>query len=379
MKRFLPLTLIIIIALAALVAWRLFTPQSGVAAEASLIPLLSEEPPDGFAKATEPFAIEFPRDLGPHEDYQLEWWYYTGNLETAENQQFGYQLTFFRFSLTPPTEIASMDTENTWRTNQIYQVHFTITDVENGRFYPHERVSRAAAGLAGAQAEPYRVWLEDWFAEEIEEGVVRLYAESDDVMLDIELRQSLPPVLHGEGGLSPKGEEVGNASYYYSLIQQPTVGTVRVGDDVYEVTGKSWKDHEYSTSALTGDATGWDWFSIQLDDGASLMFFEIRNADGSLEPFSSGTHITADGKVTPLKLGDWSLDVTEQWTSPDTGIVYPAGWEVAVPQFGIEMVGRPLINNQELIVSTVYWEGAVEYTGTHSGRGYVEMTGYTPE
>lgn len=375
------LILILSITILTVVGFAFWFFQSGedAAAESSLIPLLSEEAPAGFAKATEPNAIQFPRDFGPHNEYQLEWWYYTGNLATERGEQFGYQLTFFRFALTPPDTFA--DTNSDWRTNQVYQVHFTITDGANGDFYPHERISRGAAGLAGAQAVPYRVWVGDWYAEEIAPDVVQLYASSEDVTLDIELRQSLPPILHGNGGLSPKGEEPGNASYYYSLIHQPTVGRISIGDQTFEVAGESWKDHEYSTSALTGSAVGWDWFSIQLDDGSGLMFFEIRNRDGSVEPFSSGTFIGRDGSVTPLSLGDWSLGVTDEWRSPETGITYPAGWEISVPEFGIELIGRPLINNQELTVSTTYWEGAVEYQGSHNGaplagRGYVEMTGY---
>ncbi|MEZ4646013.1 MAG: lipocalin-like domain-containing protein [Chloroflexota bacterium] len=154
--------------------------------------------------------------------------------------------------------------------------------------------------MAGAQAEPYRVWLEDWVIEEIAPGQVRLLAQTDDVGLDIVLTQTLPPILHGDGGLSQKGPEAGNASYYYSIVQQQTAGSVRIGDETIPVTGLSWKDHEYSTSALSPGAVGWDWFSLQLDNGAALMFFQIRRADGTLEPFSGGTFIAADGTTTPL-------------------------------------------------------------------------------
>ena len=378
MKKFLPWIILLFVAAGGFAAWQLFLQPETAVADASLIPLLAEEA-DGFAQATIPNNIEFPRDLGPHDDYQTEWWYYTGNLQTAEGREFGYQLTFFRRALTPPGERPLADSE--WRTNQIYLAHFTISDIQEGGFYPHERFSRGAAGLAGAQADPYRVWLEDWYAEEIAPGVVRLFASSDDVTLDIELRQSMDPVLHGDGGLSPKGPEPGNASYYYSLIQQPSRGTVRIGEETFEVTGRSWKDHEYSTSALSGNAIGWDWFSIQLDDGSALMFFEIRNSDGGLEPFSSGTFITADGQVNPLKLGDWTLTVMDTWDSPDSQATYPVAWEITVPEFGIELSGAALMPNQELNVSTIYWEGAVAYTGTVNGRsvtarGYVEMTGY---
>lgn len=379
MRRFIWLIGSIILVTAVFIGWQFFGGDDEVSAEGSLISILSKVPDEAYARATVPFDIEFPRDLGAHEEYQVEWWYYTGILAAEDGRQFGYQLTFFRSSLTPP-EVTAVSDDNAWRTNQAYQVHFTLTDVENEAFYPHERISRGAAGLAGAQAVPYRVWLEDWFAEEIEPGVVRLYAESDEVMLDIELRQTMPPVLHGDGGLSVKGEGFGNASYYYSLIHQNSVGTVRVGEETFEVVGESWKDHEYSTSALSPEATGWDWFSIHLDDGWGIMFFEIREGDGRISPFSSGSLIAPDSSVTTLEPTDWEVEITDWWQSPDTGIEYPVAWEIRIPAHEIELNGRALIPNQELTVSTVYWEGAVAYEGTRdgeviNGRGYVEMTG----
>ena len=344
----------------------------------TVLPLQSEADLSGFSQATEPNNVIFPRDFGPHEDYQTEWWYYTGNLTADSGEEFGYQLTFFRRALTPE-EIANDD--SSWRSNQIYFAHFTVTDVDGQAFYPHERFSRAGAGLAGAQAVPYAVWLEDWSAREIEPGVVRLFAEAEDVTLDLKLTQSLDPILHGEGGLSQKGAKEGTASYYYSLVQQPTNGTVRVGENSYNVSGKSWKDHEYSTQALSPDVIGWDWFSLQLDNGQSLMFFQIRNEDGSIEPFSSGSFIDVDGSVTPLTIDDWQLEVTDRWESPANGAEYPAGWNIRIPSLEIELEGRPLLANQELNVVTTYWEGATEFSGTVAGqpvtaKGYIELTGY---
>ena len=217
--------------------------------------MLSDEDTSGFTRATIPGDIEFPRDLGPHEEYQTEWWYYTGNLETAAGEQFGFQLTFFRRAL--PTDRdrqgSSADgPESDWRTNQVYFAHFTVSDLGQNAFYPAERFSRGAAGLAGAQASPYRVWLENWYVEEQAPGSVRLRANTEDVALDLTLTETLPPVLHGDAGLSPKGPEPGNASYYYSIVQQQAAGTVEIEDRRYDVSGLAWKDHEYGTSALAG-------------------------------------------------------------------------------------------------------------------------------
>jgi predicted secreted hydrolase len=379
MKRMLILFLIIVLLAAGYFWWQ----SAGEAADVtttSLIPLLSEANTAGFAQATKPDNIIFPRDLGPHDEYQTEWWYYTGNLETAEGRPFGFQLTFFRRALTP-AEAADIDSGSDWRTNQIYLAHFTISDIVEDAFYPAERFSRGAADLAGAQAKPYRVWLENWFAETLGPDQVRLFAQTEEVMLDLTLTQTLPPILHGDGGLSPKGPEAGNASYYYSIIQQEAAGQVMVSEDRYDVTGLAWKDHEYSTSALSEGAVGWDWFSLQFDDGSALMFFQIRLADGRLEPASSGTFIYPDGTFRTLDREGWQLTITDSWVSPGSEAEYPAGWQITIPELALEIEGRPLMDNQELNVSTTYWEGAVEFSGTIGGqsvgaKGYIEMTGY---
>ncbi|HRN67518.1 MAG TPA: lipocalin-like domain-containing protein [Promineifilum sp.] len=340
---------------------------------------------DGFTRATQPDAVVFPRDFGPHDDYQTEWWYYTGNLATADGRPFGFQFTIFRRALAPSPETGLFPknpvSKSDWRTNQVYLAHFTLSDIAADTFHPAERFSRGAAGLAGASADPYRVWLEDWSIEEIAPGRVRLHARTDGVALDLTLDETLPPVLHGDGGLSQKGPEPGNASYYYSIIQQQAAGTVAVGGETFDVTGLAWKDHEWSTSALSAGAVGWDWFSLQLDNGGALMLFEIRREDGTLEATSAGSYIAPDGTVTHLALGDWSLEVTDTWTSPASGGEYPAGWRIAVPSVGLVLEGWPLMADQELNLSTVYWEGAVGFSGTLDGvpinaRGYIEMTGY---
>ncbi len=378
MKKIGIVILLVVGLLLGLFWWRGGWEKDTAVSPPALLPLTNASANDAFTQATEPNQITFPQDYGPHDEYQTEWWYYTGNVTAEDGEEFGYQLTFFRRALTADQEET---TDNAWRSNQIYLAHFAITDVQGEAFYPQERFSRGSAGLAGAQAEPYAVWLENWSAREVRPGVVRLFAETEEVTLDVELTQTLDPVLHGAGGLSQKGADVGNASYYYSLVQQPTTGTIRVGDQSYTVTGKSWQDHEYSTSALGENTVGWDWFSLQLDNGQSLMFFQIRNEDGSIDPFSSGTFIDADGSLTPLGVEDWQLEVTERWTSPANGAEYPAGWLIRIPSLEIELEGRPYLANQELNLSTTYWEGATQFSGTVAGqavtaKGYVELTGY---
>jgi predicted secreted hydrolase len=259
--------------------------------------------------------------------------------------------------------------------------HFAVTDVDAGRFHYFDRFSRGAAGLAGAQASPYQVWLEDWRVEELEPSVYHLRAAQDDVAIDLRLADLKGPILQGDRGYSQKGPEPGNASYYYSLTRLASSGTVRVGETAYQVDGLSWMDHEFSTSALAPDQVGWDWFALQMDDGSELMVFQIRRADGSVDPFSSGTLIGPDGSTRRLGRDDFEIRVVGGWHSPHSGATYPAEWTIEVPTAEMTLEVTPYLADQELNVSYTYWEGTVRVRGDQagsavSGSGYVEMTGY---
>ncbi|WP_299488609.1 lipocalin-like domain-containing protein [Acaryochloris sp. IP29b_bin.137] len=333
-----------------------------------------------FQKATVPIKLSFPKDFGPHEDYQTEWWYYTGNLETESGRLFGYELTLFRRGLTPglPDQQGSA-----WRSNQVYFSHFTLSDIENQQFYPVERFNRGAAELAGAQANPYRIWLDDWSVEEVQPGQLQLHAQGPETALNLQVSLTTP-VLQGNKGLFVKGSELGNAAYYYSVVQQPTQGTVTVQGETLTVSGSSWTDHEFATRPLSQGTQGWDWFSLQLEDGSVLMLYGLRSHDGSDLPESSGTFINAEGKVLHLNGKDYQLQVLDRWTSPQSRTQYPSKWVISVPKLDLEMQVAPMMNNQELLLSTKYWEGAVSISGTQSqqpiwGKGYVELTGYDRE
>jgi predicted secreted hydrolase len=332
-----------------------------------------------FARAGGVRPIEFPADHGPHPDYQTEWWYYTGNLETEAKEHLGYQLTFFRSSLVPPGERPPRNSN--WGADQIYMAHFSLTDVSQKRYQAFERFSRGAASLAGAQVEPYQVWLEDWQVQEVAPNLYRLRASQGDMTIDLQLRDGKGPVLQGDRGYSQKGPDPNNASYYYSLTRLATDGTVQVGERQYTVKGLSWMDHEFSTSALAANQVGWDWFSLQLDDGSELMVFQLRQADGGIDPFSSGTFIGADNETIRLDRTDFSIEVHDTWRSPRSSANYPAAWTLIIPTIELEIDVRPHLSDQELDASFVYWEGAVRIEGQRAGRpvsghGYVEMTGY---
>lgn len=382
MKRILTV-LLCALALLGSIAFILFPSQKVTASGQATVEWLSTASPSErkFKQVFAPTEIIFPRDLGAHEDYQTEWWYYTGNLKTSTGRPFGFELTFFRRALAPKNQSISLQSASHWRSNQVYFAHFSISDIAQSKFSASERFNRDAVGLAGAQAEPYSVWLDDWSATEVTPGQVRLKAKTDQVALDLLLQQTLPPVLQGDRGYSRKGPEPGNASYYYSIVQQKTTGTVTLGEETFAVKGLSWKDHEYSTSFLSAGVIGWDWFSLQFDDGTALMLYLLRRENGTIEPLSSGNFIAADGKVELLSASDWQVEVLNTWKSPYSGAKYPAHWQISIPKLGLSLEGKPLMANQELNISTVYWEGAVNFHGEMAAKpvtasGYIEMTGY---
>ena len=354
-------------------------PQALLAPAADVTRTLSAGDTAGFARATTPHRFVFPADHGPHPAYKQEWWYYTGNLHTAEGRRFGFQLTFFRIALAPhPTTSAS-----SWTTNTVYMAHFALTDVAGDAFYASQRVERAALGLAGAQARPFRVWLDDWHASgaAMPTGfTASLHAATDAAAIDLRVSTADPPVLQGDHGLSQKSAQPGNASYYYSMPRLVTRGTLRLRDRSYRVDGLTWMDREWSTSALAPDQAGWDWFALQLSDGSDLMWYQLRLRDGRIDPHSAGILIR-DRRGLALAPADVTLRVTDTWRSPHTHVRYPAAWTVDIPSLALHLAIRPEVSDQELHGLVQYWEGAVAARGTSAGArvtgsGYVELTGY---
>ncbi len=332
----------------------------------------------GFAFATGPREFVFPQDHGPHPEYALEWWYYTGNLQTSEGRRFGYELTFFRRGVGTGGGARS----SKWATEQIYFAHFALTDVENDEFYAFERYSRDALGLAGAVGSPFRVWIEDWSASGMEGGVLpmRLRASDEGVEIDLVLDSEKPIVLHGEGGYARKGSGSGEASYYYSMTRMPTTGVLSVGSRSYQVSGSSWLDREWSSAQLSEDHIGWDWFALQLSDGREIMYYQLRPRDGAGNGFDLGTLVGADGSYSALGASDVSIEALDQWQSPIGG-TYPSRWRLRIPREELDIEITPYIRDQELDTLIRYWEGAVSVRGTIEGRpvegsGYVELTGY---
>ncbi|OGO29630.1 MAG: hypothetical protein A2Z16_07240 [Chloroflexi bacterium RBG_16_54_18] len=333
----------------------------------------------GYARVTGPVPLIFPEDHGAHLDYLTEWWYFTGNLTSAEGRDFGYQLTFFRRSLAPPGAVA--DRESDWASTQAYMAHFAITDVRDKQHHVFEQLSRGAAGLAGSQLEPFRIWLYSWEVSQLSPTKYSLTAAEKGITLNLTLEDNKGPVLHGEQGYSQKSSQPGQASMYYSLTRLESKGTLQIGGQLFAVTGQSWMDHEFSTSALSAGQVGWDWFSIQLNDGSELMLFQIRQQDGSIDPYSSGTLVRPDGTAKGLSRDDFSVQIQGSWTSPHSSAEYPAGWLIRIIPEAMELRIEPCLADQELNLHYVYWEGCVSIEGIKNGinvlgKGYVELTGY---
>ena len=352
-----------------------------------LASLLGAEGAQGYRQALAPRQFRFPEDHGPHPEYRNEWWYVTGNLDGENDERFGFELTLFRFSLTP--EAAADDSG--WRSNQVFIGHFAITDLAANKFRVASRYSRGSMGLAGAQSDPFRVWLEDWHLSGASvtgpDGQVgnawHLRANDKDIAIDLLLRSRQSPVLNGIDGLSKKSSTPGNASYYYSIPRMQTSGTLRSGDKSYEVSGLSWLDREWGSGGLSLDQQGWDWFALQLSDGSSLMFYNLRKIDGTRDEFSAGTFIAADGTATALSRDDVAIDVLDTWDSPAGGR-YPMAWRMTIGAHNLSLRITPIMRGQELTTLVRYWEGAVDVEGEYRdtairGRGYVELTGYAAD
>ena len=354
-----------------------------IATVLSRIPTLTQDADSGeWKQAASDYTLEFPRDHASHPNYKIEWWYYTGNLRAMNGRLFGYQVTFFRIGVNrnPPNP-------SKWAVRDLYMTHLALTDIESDQHFFSERLNRAGIGWAGANPDTLEVWNEDWRVEiKGERHVVRALDENKGFGVELSLLPEKPPVAHGQSGFSRKGSEVGNASHYYSLSRLQTVGRVVVNGEPFDVEGLSWMDHEFGTSFLEASQIGWNWFSIQLDDGTDLMLYVIRQQDGSNDPLSSGSLIDLSGEKVPLAFAEYQLVPGRRWISPNSGARYPVDWHIEIPGALLKLEVRAAIDAQELKTEkssgVIYWEGAITVKGNRgarpvAGRGYLEMTGYT--
>jgi predicted secreted hydrolase len=336
-----------------------------------LLLLLFASAPE-YRQALPGYRYQFPRDHFEHPDFRTEWWYYTGNVHATDGHRYSFELVFFRQG-----EHKDPGNASVWRIDDLYLAHLALTDIDGQRFRYYKRLNRSGPGIAGASAAQSRVWNGNWAAKwDAATGAQTLSAVAEDIRFTLRLTPRTAPVINGENGISQKAAGAGKASYYVSFPRLEAAGTLNGA----EVAGTAWMDHEWFTHQLEPDQQGWDWFSVQLESGAELMLFQLRHADGGTDAWSSGTYIAGDGRATHLKRADFQLQPLDYWTSPQTGGRYPMRWRITVPSLHITLECAAAMNNQELVAedasSPSYWEGAVTYSGTSRGAGYLEMTGY---
>jgi predicted secreted hydrolase len=344
---------------------------------------------EDFKRALPGKIFSFPQDHFSHPEFKTEWWYYSGHLQSQnkDKKSYGYQLTFFREGLKRETK-----NQSKWAIQDLYFVHLAITDESRKKFEYREKLSRGSLGEAGASVfkkggEPFQVWVEDWSVD-LKNPLMQdhlLKAGEKNLGIELVLVPQKEPVIHGQNGISQKAEGKGYASYYYSITRLKTTGKVFLENKEIPVEGNSWMDHEFGSNQLQENQVGWDWFSIQLENGVDLMFYQIRHRDGKTDPYSSGTIIFPDGKNQHLTKKDFQIDVLDQWKSPKGAAIYPSSWRVKVPAQEIELRLTPTVKNQELITKestqVTYWEGSVKVRGKYQGHpvigmSYVELTGY---
>ena len=315
---------------------------------------------DGFSlpRAGTPFS--FPADHGPHDDFRIEWWYLTANLTGPDGTPYGLQWTLFRSALAP-------ESGEGWTSPQLWMGHAAVTTPD--AHFVAERLARGGIGQAGVVADPFAAWIDDWTLQGPDFDHLEMTAQGMDFAYDMTLTATGPLVRHGDNGFSQKSGQ-GQASYYYSQPFFDIAGTLSLPGREIAVSGIAWLDREWSSQPLAEGQTGWDWFSLSFDDGAKLMGFRLRG-----EPdYTAATWISADG--TPIAYADGAFLATPLTDATVAGRDLPVQWRVELPDQGLDVVVEAIYPGAWMAVSVPYWEGPVTVTGTHDGRGYLEMTGY---
>ncbi len=313
---------------------------------------------EGFSVPAPDPAFDFPADHGPHPDYRIEWWYLTANLTGPDDTPYGLQWTLFRSALAPEAGAG-------WTAPQLWMGHAAVTTPTD--HYVSERLARGGIGQAGVVAEPFEAWIDDW-ALSGDWDRMQMRASGPAFAYDMTLQAEGPLVFHGDSGYSVKSA-AGQASYYYSQPFFAIDGVLQLPDGPVPVTGNAWLDREWSSQPLANNQTGWDWFSLSFDDGAKLMGFRLQQTDGA--HFTSATWITPDGVTTAY--GDGALQAVPLQENADGA---PVHWQVTLPEKEVNVTVTALNDTAWMTTSVPYWEGPVQVTGSHSGVGYLEMTGY---
>ena len=321
---------------------------------------------EGFAIPRPDPRFDFPQDHGAHPDYRIEWWYLTATLKDAEGNDYGVQWTLFR-SATAPGE------QDGWESPQIWMGHAGLTTAR--AHFSAERFARGGIGQASVATEPFGAHIDDWHmtshAGPDEDALDRLevFARGEAFSYSLEFTAQGPLVSQGAQGYSVKSND-GQASYYYSQPFYQVAGILELPDGPVAVTGDGWLDREWSSQPLSEDQDGWDWVSLAFDDGHRMMGFQLRGR----EIFTAGTWITPDGEATPLP--DGAVRFKARAHAQVAGRRVPVSWQIEWPEGNVSITTEPLNPQAWMDLSVSYWEGPLRFSGSHSGRGYLEMTGY---
>jgi predicted secreted hydrolase len=324
---------------------------------------------EGFAPVVPGKVFAFPADHGAHPDFRIEWWYVTANLKDSTGAAYGAQWTLFRQATRPGAE------EQGWANRQIWMGHAAVTRADTHRY--SETFARGGVGQAGVEVGPFQAWIDSWRMRGLDHfndrtiAPLELNASGADFSFMLRLDADRPLVLQGDGGYSRKSER-GQASYYYSQPFFAATGSLAIDGKPVEVTGQAWMDREWSSQPLASDQTGWDWFSLHLNDNEKLMLFRLRQRDG--HPYCSGNWIVGDGTTEQMTSADITM-TPKSWTGLE-GRTLPTAWDIAIPRRGLRIACVPLNPRSWMGTSFPYWEGPISFAGSHTGVGYLEMTGY---
>jgi len=327
-----------------------------------------------YLDVTDDYIVKVPEDFFYKKDYRVQWWYFTGHLFDERGKEFGYELTFF------VVNVQKRDYTSRFGVNRVYISHFAVSDISGNTFHFSDKADAGVYEFAGAEDNRLKVWTGNHVLDGTFQNM-RLRASDSNKSIDLHVEPVKPLVLNGKNGYSRKSEESSLiASVYFSYTQMNTQGKLTIGDKVYAVKGKSWFDREISTRRLSEKQAGWDWFAIQLDDNREIMLYMLRNKDGSLDPYSSGTFVYQNGRYRMLSRDDFSITALSHYKSEKTRARYPSQWEIKIPSEKMILSITPLIQDQEVpafsSTGNYYWEGACRVEGSARGRAYIEMTGY---
>ncbi len=315
-------------------------------------------------------ALEFPHDHGPHNDFRHEWWYLTANLIDENGKALGIQWTQFRVAVDPQQKPSS----GNWHSQQMYMAHSAVTT--GTLHYADEKWSRAHPELAGVESAPFRVFIDDWQWRSSTQELfpATLIAKSKEFSYSLTLTSSAPYQKQGEQGYSVKSADKSVASYYYSQPFIQVSGEVTIDGHRHNVTGQGWIDREWSSQFLLDSQQGWDWFALRLNKETSLVVFQLRDSSTGEANYAHAKLMHEDGSGQAFSIDDITLQVIQQ--TAIEGRPYPTSWRIQIPSQQIDVSVSALNPMAKMPLTVPYWEGPVSLSGSHSGTGYMELTGY---